>query len=114
MRRLYFKKEMAAAILRGEKTATTRTNPLPLDEPILAVRGSYYKQEPFAMIEIQDRRATTWSRVIDSFFASEGFASSLEMRRYLKKKNLMKAGEDEFLYFHQLKVLTTMKEKAER
>ena len=103
MRRIWFKKQMAEAIIEGRKTSTTRDHPLKLEQ-YQAVRGSRYNAKVFSKIEIQDRFPTYWEYVAELFFKEEGFGSQEEMLEYLRKEKLVKKSDD-FVYFHRFKVV---------
>jgi hypothetical protein len=102
MRRVWFKKEMKQAILDGKKVSTTRDHPIPLGQ-IIAVSGSRFKAEPFAVLDIQDRIPTTVKDVIRLFYKEEGFTSSEEMVIYAKKNKLLQ--EDASVYYHRFKIV---------
>ena len=107
MRRVWFTKEMKGAIVKGRKTATTRNHPLKLDEDYLAVSGSWFKAEPFAVIRITGRLPIILQRAIDCFYYEEGFDSGAEMLGFLIKKRFFKktfrSVEDD-AFFHRFEV----------
>lgn len=103
MRRVWFKKEMKEAILKGEKTATSRPHPLPL-EKVQAVSGSRYKAKVFAILDIWERVATKPSHVIGHLYREEGFSSPENMVDFMFKENLH-WDEREPLYFHRFKLV---------
>jgi len=103
MRRVWFKKEMREAILAGEKTATSRPHPLPM-ERVQAVSGSRFKAQVFAILEIVDRIPSTWRMVIRMFYSEEGFGSPEEMEAYGLKQGLVKNLDDP-CFFHRFKLV---------
>jgi len=102
MRRVWFKKEMRQAILDGKKVSTTRNHPIPLGQ-VLAVSGSRFKAEPFAVLEILDRTPTTVSGVIRMFYEEEGFSSPQQMEAYAKKNKLLQT--DSQVWIHRFKIV---------
>ena len=102
MRRIWFKKEMKNAILEGRKTATTRDHPIPLTQ-VLAVSGSRFKPQPFAILQIEDRIPTTKDIVFRMFYREEGFNSSEEMQAFAKKEKLLETNEQ--VFYHTFIVL---------
>lgn len=102
MRRLWFKKEMRQAILDNKKVSTSRDHPIPLGE-VLAVSGSRFKAEPFAVLSIQDRIPTTKQTIIEMFYKEEGFDSPAEMILYAKKNRLLQKGGT--VYYHRFKIV---------
>jgi hypothetical protein len=106
MRRTWFKKEMRQAILDGKKVSTTRDHPIPLGQ-VLAVSGSRFKPEPFAILLIQDRIPTTAGNVLHSFYKEEGFASSEEAIAYAKKNKLLQ--KDCTVFYHRFKIVETIR-----
>ena len=108
MRRIWFKKEMKQAILDGEKVSTTRDHPIPL-EKILAVSGSRFKAEPFAVLEIQDRIPATVENVIRLFYKEEGFSSPEEMTVYAKKNKLLQT--ENYVFYHKFKIVKLLEVK---
>ena len=108
MRRVWFKKEMREAILEGKKIATTRDHVLPLEE-VLAVSGSRFKAEPFAILRVHTRLPMQKENVIQMFFEEEGFNSSEEMIAYAKKNRLLETNDT--VYFHKFDLIKKLKEK---
>ena len=106
MRRVWFKKEMRQAILNGKKVSTTRDHPIPLEQ-VLAVSGSRFKAEPFAVLSIQDRIPTTIENVIRMFYTEEGFTSPEEMVAYAKKNKLLQT--EDRVWFHRFKIVEILK-----
>jgi hypothetical protein len=102
MRRVFFKKEMRQAILEGKKVSTTRDHPIPLGQ-VLAVSGSRFKAEPFAVLEILDRVPTTVRGVIRMFYEDEGFSSPQQMLAYAKKNKLLQT--DGQVWVHRFKIV---------
>jgi len=102
MKRVWFKKEMRQAILDGKKVSTTRNHSIPLGQ-VLAVSGSRFKAEPFAVLEILDRIPTTVSDVIRMFCKEEGFSSPEQMEAYAKKNKLLQT--DSQVWYHRFKIL---------
>ena len=102
MRRVWFKKEMRQAILDGKKVSTTRDHPLPL-EKVLAVSGSRFKAEPFAVLEIVYQLRTKIATVVQTFYREEGFSSSEELLAYAKKNKLLQT--DGPVWYHRFKIV---------
>jgi len=102
MKSLWFKKEMRQAILDGKKVATTRDHPIPI-ALALAVSGSRFKPEPFAVLDIQNRIQTRIEDVIRLFYKEEGFTSPEEMIAYAKKNKLLQT--DVPVWYHRFKVV---------
>ncbi len=102
MKRVWFKKEMKQAILDGKKVSTTRDHPIELGQ-VLAVSGSRFKAEPFAILEIQDRIPTTVSDVIRLFYKEEGFNSPEEVTAYAKKNKLLQT--ENRVWYHRFEVV---------
>jgi len=109
MRRIWFKKEIKQAILNGKKVSTTRDHPIPLEQ-VLAVSGSRFKAEPFAILEIQDRIPTTVENVIRLFYKEEGFSSSEEMTAYAKKNKLLQTENN--VFYHKFKIVELLEVKG--
>jgi hypothetical protein len=105
MRRVFFKKEMRQAILDGKKVSTTRDHPIPLGR-VLAVSGSRFKAEPFAVLEIQDRIPTKIADVTQLFYREEGFTSPEEMAVYAEKNKLLQT--DNQVWYHRFKITEVM------
>ena len=110
MRRVWFKKQMKSVILKGEKTATTRDHPIPLEQ-VIAVCGSRFKPEPFAILEIQDRFPMMKEDVIRMFYREEGFKSPEEMTAFAKKEKLLQT--DCSVYFHRFKLVKLLEGKKQ-
>ena len=110
MRRLWFKKEMKYAILKGQKTATTRDHPISLGQ-VIAVCGSRFKPEPFAILEIQGRLPIRKDSVIHMFYREEGFSSSEEMEAFAKKEKLLQTND--VVYFHKFKLVGLLGQNSE-
>ena len=111
MRRLWFKKEMKYAILKGQKTATTRDHPIPLGQ-VIAVCGSRFNPKPFAILEIQGRLPMKKEDVIRLFYREEGFNSSEEMIAFAKKEKLLQTND--VVYFHRFKLVRLLGQKEEK
>jgi hypothetical protein len=109
MRRIWFKKEMKTAILEGRKTATTRDHPIPLTQ-VLAVSGSRFKAQPFAILQIEDRLPIVKDAVFRLFYREEGFNSTEEMQNFAKKEGLLKT--DGQLFYHTFSVVMRLLEES--
>jgi len=107
MRRVWFKKEMKEAILKEIKTATTRNHPIPLGQ-VVAVCGSRFKPEPFAILDIQIQIPTFKEHVIYYYYKEEGFKSPEEMIAFAKKEKLLQT--DDFVYFHRFKLIKKLED----
>lgn len=108
LRRVWFKQEMRERILDGRKVATTRNHALPLAD-VLAVSGSRFNAEPFAILTIQDRIPTNVESVYNLFYREEGFETTQEMKDYAHKEKLLQ-NVDGQVFYHKFK----LKERVKR
>ena len=102
MRYVWFKQEMKQAILNGAKTATTRDHALP-KEQVLAVTGSRFHPEPFAILEITERFQTSVENVTRKFWREEGFQSQEGMVEFCKTNGLLQTEKP--VFFHKFKLI---------
>ncbi len=95
--RIWFKQDMAKAILNGKKTSTTRDHER---KPgvYLAVMGDYYHAIPFASIRIEGVEETTWAKVFEENWREEGFNSPGHMRDWCAANGLAKASGKVYLH----------------
>lgn len=103
MRRIFFKDEMKAAILNGNKTATTRDHQKAHGE-WEACTGSYYHAKPFAVINITENDLNTWAHSLEHW-KDEGFDSLEDMHRFAYETGLNRYARVPALYFHQFVVV---------
>lgn len=110
MRRLWFKKEMKDAILRGDKRATTRNHKLKVRGLYRAVSGQRFKAEPFAILKITSRREIEHlAKHCMAHFPQEGFNSGQEMIDFIRANlpNYIENYEQAALYYHTFRVIST-------
>ena len=95
--RIWFKEDMARAILNGKKTSTTRDHERK-EGTYLAVMGSRFEARPFATIRIQRIEVTTWAEVFEQHWRTEGFNSPEHMRQWCKANGLAESTGHVFLH----------------
>lgn len=100
--RIWFTKQMREAVLADKKTATTRDHQKELGD-WLAVSGSYYDPNPFAVITITENSESTWSNSLANF-REEGFESLEDMHRFAYATGLQRYARAPHLYFHRFEV----------
>jgi len=98
---------MKDAILKEIKTATTRDHPIPLEQ-VMAVCGSRFKPEPFAILDIRTQIPTFKEYVIQYHYQEEGFKSPEEMVAFAKKEKLLQT--DNLVYFHKFKLIKKLED----
>lgn len=103
--RIWFTRQMREAILAGRKTATTRDHQKGLGD-WLAVGGSYFSADPFAVITITENSESTWEHSLENFRA-EGFESLEGMHRFAYETGLDRYAKAPHLYFHRFEVVLT-------
>jgi uncharacterized protein YqfB (UPF0267 family) len=101
--RIFFRDEMAKAVLGGRKTCTTRDHER---KPgvYAAVVGDYDPAREFATIEVKSVKRTTWADVFQHHYAEEGFMSPQHMREWCTAEGLFK--KQPVVFLHRFVVLT--------
>ena len=98
--RIFFTCEMAEAIRRGYKTATTRDHQKPLGR-YEACEGTWRRPDsikPFAIIDIRTNEEVSWPFPLEQYRA-EGFDSPSEMMDFAQRHKL-RYDKSPHIYFH--------------
>lgn len=103
MKRLWFKKEMRDAIVRGEKTSTSRKHPLKVGETYTAVCGSRFNAYPFAHVKIDSIQLLPFGDVARLHWKEEGFKSEKDMQTWISAH--LPGYEGVELWYHEFHVL---------
>lgn len=101
--RIWFKEDMAKAILDGRKTSTTRDHDRGVGE-FVAVVGDYYHAKPFARIRVTAVEQTTWAKVFRENWREEGFNSPNHMSEWCEANGLAHATGT--VYLHRFVVVS--------